>query len=216
MYSRNGKQGKLALVLAGGGMTGAVYEIGALRAIDDLLVDRSVNDFDIYVGTSAGAIVASFLANGVSPEEMYSAIAGEHPAVPPIGREHVFSFNQREILRRGMSLPAKLAQASYGYLRNRKGSTLVDALWSLTDALPSGLYDGSALERYMRLALAAYGSSNDFRRLERELFHHRDRPRYGRPRGICQRPEQRCADIRRRISVQRAADGLQTREHCRS
>ena len=52
-------------------MTGAVYEIGALRAIDDLLVDRNVNDFDIYVGTSAGAIVASFLANGISPETMY-------------------------------------------------------------------------------------------------------------------------------------------------
>ena len=28
---------KTALVLAGGGLTGAVYEIGALRAIDDLL-----------------------------------------------------------------------------------------------------------------------------------------------------------------------------------
>ena len=53
------RSGKTALVLAGGGLTGAVYEIGALRAIDDLLVDRTVNDFDIYVGTSAGALVAS-------------------------------------------------------------------------------------------------------------------------------------------------------------
>ena len=64
------KGGKTALVLAGGGLTGAVYEIGALRAIDDLLVDRTVNDFDIFVGTSAGALVSSLLANGVSPEEM--------------------------------------------------------------------------------------------------------------------------------------------------
>jgi predicted acylesterase/phospholipase RssA len=52
---------KIALVLAGGGLTGAVYEIGALRAIDDLLVDRTVNDFDIH-GTSAGSLVASFIA----------------------------------------------------------------------------------------------------------------------------------------------------------
>ncbi|MGQ9490058.1 MAG: patatin-like phospholipase family protein [Anaerolineae bacterium] len=59
--------GKIALVLAGGGMTGAVYEIGALRAIDDLLVDRTVNDFDIYVGTSAGAIVASFFGQRGQP-----------------------------------------------------------------------------------------------------------------------------------------------------
>jgi predicted acylesterase/phospholipase RssA len=58
---------KIALVLAGGGLTGAVYEVGALRAIDDLLLDRTVNDLDIYVGTSAGAVVCSLLANGLSP-----------------------------------------------------------------------------------------------------------------------------------------------------
>ena len=46
---------KTALVLAGGGLSGAVYEIGALRAIDDLLIDLAVTDFDIYIGTSAGA-----------------------------------------------------------------------------------------------------------------------------------------------------------------
>ena len=47
--------GKTALVLAGGGITGAVYEIGALRAMNDMLINHTVNDFDIYVGTSAGA-----------------------------------------------------------------------------------------------------------------------------------------------------------------
>jgi len=60
-------RGKMALVLAGGGLTGAVYEIGALRAINDLLTDRTVNDFDIYVGTSAGALVGALLANGITP-----------------------------------------------------------------------------------------------------------------------------------------------------
>ena len=53
---------KTALVLGGGGMTGAVYEIGALRALDLLAVNRNVNEFDIYVGTSAGAFVAALAA----------------------------------------------------------------------------------------------------------------------------------------------------------
>ena len=61
---------KTALVLGGGGFTGGVYEIGALRALDLLAVNRTVNDFDVYVGTSAGAFVASMVANGVTPEEM--------------------------------------------------------------------------------------------------------------------------------------------------
>jgi NTE family protein len=169
--SRNGrsKEDKIALVLAGGGMTGAVYEIGALRAIDDLLVDRSVNDFDVYVGTSAGAIVASFIANGVSPADMYRAITGEHPELPSLRREHIFNFNYNEFLRRGLALPAKLVSAVVEYLFHQD-STLVDTLWSLTDILPSGLYDNRALERYMREGLAVANGSNNFDTLGKELY----------------------------------------------
>lgn len=170
--SRNGRhqEDKIALVLAGGGMTGAVYEIGALRAIDDLLVDRCVNDFDIYVGTSAGAIVASCIANGVSAADLYRAIAGEHPVIPPLRREHIFSFNYREVVRRGMALPAKLLTAAADYVLDRGNSTLVDTLWSLTDVLPSGLYDGRALERYMRSAIDSVNASNNFDALAKELY----------------------------------------------
>ena len=39
---------KTALVLAGGGITGGVYQLGVLRALDDLLLNRSTLDFDIY------------------------------------------------------------------------------------------------------------------------------------------------------------------------
>lgn len=84
------KRAKTALVLAGGGLTGAVYEIGALRAIDDLLIDRTVNDFDIFVGTSAGAFVATFLAHGISPEEMLQSIDGSEPDVEPLQAQHLF------------------------------------------------------------------------------------------------------------------------------
>jgi hypothetical protein len=49
------KPSKTALVLGGGGFTGGVYEIGALRALDLLAVNSTVNNFDVYVGTSAGS-----------------------------------------------------------------------------------------------------------------------------------------------------------------
>src|SRR5215208_1637910 len=73
------KQSKTALVLGGGGFTGGVYEIGALRALDLLTVNTTVNDFDIYVGTSAGSFVAALTANGVTPEEMMRVVAGQVP-----------------------------------------------------------------------------------------------------------------------------------------
>ena len=65
-----------ALVLGGGGFTGGVYEIGALRALDLLSVNRTVNEFDVYVGTSAGSFVAALAANGVTPEEMMRVVDG--------------------------------------------------------------------------------------------------------------------------------------------
>src|SRR5947209_18232332 len=71
---RRRQRSKTALVLGGGGFTGAVYEIGALRALDLLSVNRTVNEFDVYVGTSAGAFVASAVSNGVTPEEMMRVI----------------------------------------------------------------------------------------------------------------------------------------------
>ena len=64
-------------MLGGGGFTGGVYEIGALRAIDLLATNRTVNEFDVYVGTSAGAFVTSLLANGVTPEEMMRVLNHE-------------------------------------------------------------------------------------------------------------------------------------------
>jgi predicted acylesterase/phospholipase RssA len=164
-----GAKSKVALVLAGGGLTGAVYEIGALRAIDDLLVDRTVNDLDIYIGTSAGALVASGLANGLSPEEMLQAIDGSHPEIQPLKRRHIFSFDNRGFLRRVAGLPNTLWDAGFHYLRHLDDMTLLDVLWSLSEAMPSGLYDGLALERYVRGLLTRPGCSNSFENLDRDL-----------------------------------------------
>src|SRR5688572_27545846 len=76
---RRPRQSRTALVLGGGGFTAAVYEIGALRALDLLAVNRTVNEFDVYVGTSAGSFVASLTSNGVTPEEMMRVVNRQVP-----------------------------------------------------------------------------------------------------------------------------------------
>ena len=68
-------RGTLSLVLAGGGITGAMYEFGALQALDHFFAGSfRVNDFDIFVGTSGGAVVAALMANRVPPGDVGRAI----------------------------------------------------------------------------------------------------------------------------------------------
>ena len=52
---------KAALILGGGGITGGMYELGALSAMDDFIVSgRKSGQFDLYAGISAGSILAAF------------------------------------------------------------------------------------------------------------------------------------------------------------
>lgn len=68
---------RTALVLAGGAMSGGAFKIGGLKALNDYLVNKKLTNFDIYVGLSAGAMLAIPLAGGISPEEMLKSIDGK-------------------------------------------------------------------------------------------------------------------------------------------
>ena len=159
---------RTALVLSGGGLTGAVYHIGALRALNDALLDRSVNDFDIYVGTSAGAIITACIANGIRTKDLFRAIAGE--AGPAnLERGDVFSPNVGEIARKVAELPAMTAWACWHYLRHARDMDVMDFVMLFADALPSGFFDGEAIGRYLSRVFKFTGKTDDFKRLERDL-----------------------------------------------
>jgi NTE family protein len=160
---------KTAVVLAGGGISGIVYEAGALQAINEVLNDRTVNDFDHYVGTSAGAVVAAFLANGITPDMILSAATGSHPEVRPFARRDLWQFQGSSLLRSLAAMPARLASTGYEFLRNPRDASLFNLIWSALDTLPPALYDSANLENYLRETLTALGGSNNFRELEKEL-----------------------------------------------
>jgi len=161
---------KTALVLAGGGITGAVYEIGALRAIDDLLVDYTINDFDIYVGTSAGSLVSAFVANGFSPTEIMQVVDARHPEISGIRVNDVFHANLSGLIRRLGKFPRTLYHITRHSVTHPTSLAISDILWELTQVLPAGLYDGRALERYLRAILTSPGNVNRFDRLDKELY----------------------------------------------
>jgi len=169
--SRRRKRSKTALVLGGGGFTGGVYEIGALRALDLLTVDRTVNDFDVYVGTSTGAFVAAMTANGISPAEMMRAVDRQRSTpFPDFELGSLLRPNVGGFARSAVTLPLRAAQLLGGVASRLGQTSAMDLLVGLADALPSGAYTGEGVERYMRNVLEHPDRSDDFRRLAAELY----------------------------------------------
>jgi NTE family protein len=168
---RRARRSKTALVLGGGGFTGGVYEIGALRAIDLLSVNRTVNQFDVYVGTSAGAFVASMAANGITPEEMMRVVNRQVPTpFRDIDVGTLLRPNFVEFARSGVSLPFKLARIARGLVGQLGSISAMDVVLSLAEALPSGMYSGSGIEDYVRAVLSDPDRTDDFRLLDNELY----------------------------------------------
>src|SRR5208282_603164 len=97
MNGRRGN-GKVGIALAGGGPLGAIYEIGALVALEEALRGVKLTDLDVYVGVSAGAFVAAALANGIAPSEMHGIFI--------LDRSHHEPFEPGLLLRPAFSVIA--------------------------------------------------------------------------------------------------------------
>lgn len=130
---------RVALVLAGGAISGGAFKVGGIKALEDYLVGRGLCDLDIYVGLSAGAVLAVPLAGGISPSEMIRVLDGRSDTVDPIRLSDLYSPNVSEFMNR----PARFAYEMLGYLPN-VGLEFLRALPGLSDAA------GSAFRRFVR------------------------------------------------------------------
>jgi NTE family protein len=168
---RRTRRSRTALVLGGGGFTGGVYEIGALRALDLLAVNRTVNQFDVYVGTSAGSFVAALAANGVTPEEMMRVVNQQVPTpFRDVDRGTLMRPNTLEFVQSAALLPLRLLGLTRNFLGQLRSASLIDVAVGLAEALPSGLYDSGGMQAYLERVLSDPDRVNDFRLLENELY----------------------------------------------
>ncbi len=167
-FSTTARPERLGLALAGGGPLGAIYEIGALCALEEAIPALDLNALGGYVGVSAGAFVAAGLANGITPRQLCSAFIENLGPREDIVRPNIFVQPALgEYARRLAALPGLVAMAGFGYVF--KGRSLLASLEHLGRALPTGLFSNAPLERQVRQLLSAPGRSNNFRELKRRL-----------------------------------------------
>jgi NTE family protein len=168
---RRPARSKTALVLGGGGFTGGVYEIGALRALDLLAVNRNVNEFDVYVGTSAGSFIASMAANGITPEEMMRVVNQQVPTpFHDIDLGTLLRPNYLDFAKSAALLPLRLLGIGRTIASNLRGVSMMDIVVGLAEGLPPGMYDGSGIEGYLTEVLGDLDRTADFRMLNNELY----------------------------------------------
>lgn len=160
----------VGLALAGGGPGGAVYEIGALRALEEAIEGFAPNDLDVYVGVSAGAFVAASLVNGITPSQMVRSLVTREPGVHPFTPQTFFTPAYAEWARRSTMIPRLVADAMLQFTRSPEDQTLVHSLARLSRALPLGLFDNEPLRRWLAEAFSHPGRTDDFRQLRHRLF----------------------------------------------
>ncbi|MGE4132879.1 MAG: patatin-like phospholipase family protein [Bdellovibrionales bacterium] len=175
---------KIALVLSGGGVKAAAFHIGVCIALREkgFKFHGGVNqngrlDFEgealtirLYVGSSAGSVVASFLASGHDLDAIVGAftrgaglnsltrVKTENSYLKPISYRDIFALNV------GAALPARLLPKIF----RRRVSVSGGIEAALKEAFKiNGVFSTKNIERYIRENVFP---ENDFARLKAELY----------------------------------------------
>ncbi len=175
--------GKVGIVLAGGAVSGGAFKAGGLRALDEALVKRrlpggtahafGLNEFDVFVGLSAGSVLASVLAAGIGPDEIFRILRGSsdtydafrpwhfmRPSAPfeMIERMRLFASREQELFTNWLSGATDPRSGD----RFSFGATLGKMAQNVARLLPTGLFDPRSLEQYLRRNIGFTGISDDF------------------------------------------------------
>lgn len=190
---------KRALCLGGGGITGALYEVGCLAALEDQVAGFRASDFDVFVGTSAGATVATALAGGYPATRLYRALLDPADDFFPLRRQHLLRFDGNEWRR----VATSSVRAARHLFSSAASSPLELDVWNeldrFWDSLPAGIFTLDAYEaflvgffarrqipeRFADLPRALYLVANDIDRGERAVFGDADLAHVRVSRAVC-------------------------------
>jgi predicted acylesterase/phospholipase RssA len=161
---------KKGLCLSGGGVTGAMYQVGCLAALEDRIEGFAVNDFEIYVGTGSGATVATALAGGLSIQRMYRALLDPADDFFPLQRNHLLRIDLTELVRVFGSAISAARHIVSSAATSPLDVKVWDELERFVDSLPAGVFTLDPFERFLTEFMERRGVPNRFADLRKSLF----------------------------------------------
>ncbi|TXT37934.1 MAG: patatin [Comamonadaceae bacterium] len=159
---------KIGLALAGGGPLGAIYEIGALCALQESLLGINFTQLHHYVGVSAGGFIAAGLANGITPQQLFNLFIEDR-------KHHTEAFAPSLLLRpafneyfsRSLRLPELMLAGAWHSSFGRR--SWMHALERLGPSLPTGIFSNAQIDVELARLFSKPGRTNDFRQLSSRL-----------------------------------------------
>lgn len=156
------------MALAGGGPLGAIYEIGALCALQESLRGIHFNRLQHYVGVSAGGFIAAGLANGITPLQLFSLfIEDRQHQTEAFDPAWLLKPAFSEFFSRSLLLPKLMLKGAWHGTLGRK--SLMRALERLSPGLPTGIFSNAQIDVELTKLFSRPGRSNDFRQLKNRL-----------------------------------------------
>jgi NTE family protein len=176
------RSGKVALVLAGGAISGGAFKAGGLRALDEVFSTRKppggaqtpfgLNDVDLYIGLSAGSVLAMTLAAGISPDEILRIVMGSSGTYEEFRASEFMRPHPGHMASRTMAMLAHEHELFTNWLSGATDErtvapyglrkTLVKMIAALPRALPTGIFSTEGLGAYLRRNMAKVQFPDDF------------------------------------------------------
>ncbi|MCC5864987.1 MAG: patatin-like phospholipase family protein [Wenzhouxiangella sp.] len=166
---KDGRRPIIGLAIAGGGPLGAIYELGALQAVDEAIDGIHMHDLDIYVGVSSGSFLTASLANQVTATQMSRIFINNPNAEFSFQPELFLRPALREYLGRISNIPSVVLEILSEAIRHPTRLGQLESVEGLARLIPTGLFDNHMIERFLAKVLSRDGRSNDFRQLKARL-----------------------------------------------
>jgi predicted acylesterase/phospholipase RssA len=147
-----------------------MYQVGCLAALEDRVEAFSGSGFDVYIGTSSGAAVATALAGGLPVQRLYRALLDPADDFFPLSRNHLLRIDLAELLRGFGTTISAARRIISSAATNPLDVNVWMELERFVDSLPAGIFTLDPYERFLGEFMTRRGIPHYFPDLPKPLF----------------------------------------------